>query len=529
MARRIEMTGTTLPSAAAQPQSAPPMSPGAAVVAEVGVAGEPPDEQARGKGRRDNRPLLSTLISTILHTLLLVLLALFSFRPSEPNDLVLLVKIVHPEADLSLESFDPQQERQVSEDALADQPVEVSVSHSTTQTVPVPMLQTAEQPLDPELIEFAASGGGAPSQSLLLRIPKGGLSGRTPEGRAELGAKYGATRQSEEAVEAALRWLAEHQRPNGSWSFDLSLDPCNGRCRHSEQSGDTETPATAATGLALLAFLGAGYTHHVDSPYAETVRRGIYYLRDAAAEAEAGCDWQQGSMYGHGIALMAMAEALAMTSEDDDIDRDLQRLVSRGASFTAVAQHDSGSWGYVPGSPGDTTVTGWQVLSLIAAKRSRVELRTNTLLNARQFIMSTCTERDYWFGYKGPPGEPTTTAIGLTLMLYLGESPDYTPFYDAIGGLAERGPTLNNVYHDYYGTLALHHCRHHEWDSWNTRLRDHLVRTQAKSGHEAGSWHFRDRWGDVGGRLYTTAMCAMILEVYYRYLPMYGPIEKFPL
>ena len=114
-------------------------------------------------------------------------------------------------------------------------------------------------------------------------------------------------------------------------------------------------------------------------------------------------------------------------------------------------------------------------------------------------------------------------------MLYLGESPDYTPFYEALTQLSERGPMLTNVYHDYYGTLALHHSRHRDWDRWNTKLRDFLVSKQETSGHERGSWHFRDKWGDVGGRLYTTAMCIMILEVYYRYLPLYDEIEEFPL
>ncbi len=60
-------------------------------------------------------------------------------------------------------------------------------------------------------------------------------------------------------------------------------------------------------------------------------------------------------------------------------------------------------------------------------------------------------------------------------------------------------------------------------------MRDHLVASQAKQGHERGSWHFKDKWGDIGGRLYTTAMCTMMLEVYYRYLPMYEKIEEFPL
>lgn len=524
MARKIEMTGTTLSSAAAsQP---PPVAPADAIAAGVAAVHCPDADAAPANRLRDDPRLPATLISTIVHTLLLLILALFSYRPAERDSLVLEARRGEPSAMVSLEALVKPNEKSSEQDVPVEQLAEVTMR---SKTVPVPAADSADEQLDPRLIELATAGGSSELTFPLVRIPKGGLSARTPQGRIEYGNKYGATVQSEQAVDAALRWLALHQRPNGSWSFDLHLDPCNGQCRDSKKGGETPTPSTAATGLALLAFLGAGHTHHGDGPYAETVRRGIYYLRSVAGEAEAGYDWQQGSMYGHGIALMALAEALAMTSQEGHGDSDLKQLVARGVSFTAVAQHENGSWGYVPGSPGDTTVTGWQVLSLIAAKRSDIDLRTHTLGDAKRFVMSTCTDRDYWFGYKGPPGEPTTTAIGLTLMLYLGESPDYTPFYDAIGDLARRGPTLTNVYHDYYGTLALHHCRHHDWDSWNTKLRDHLVATQAKSGHEAGSWHFPDRWGDIGGRLYTTAMCAMILEVYYRYLPLYGPIDQFPL
>lgn len=38
-------------------------------------------------------------------------------------------------------------------------------------------------------------------------------------------------------------------------------------------------------------------------------------------------------------------------------------------------------------------------------------------------------------------------------------------------------------------------------------------------GHQDGSWFFRHEHGPLG-RLYTTAMAVMILEVYYRYLPL---------
>jgi hypothetical protein len=52
-------------------------------------------------------------------------------------------------------------------------------------------------------------------------------------------------------------------------------------------------------------------------------------------------------------------------------------------------------------------------------------------------------------------------------------------------------------------------------------MRDYLVKSQSTDGHEAGSWYFPEQHSTPGGRLYTTAMATMTLEVYYRYMPMY--------
>jgi hypothetical protein len=363
-------------------------------------------------------------------------------------------------------------------------------------------------------------------QQMTLRLPSGGMAPRTPKSRAELGAMYGATAESEQAVELALAWLAEHQQRDGSWSFDLTIDPCRGRCSHSRSAGDNATPPTAATGLSLLAFLGAGYTHR-EGKYAEVVRRGVYYLRDVARPATYGLDLQAGSMYGHGIATLALTEILAIDQYNNQVDADLKELVEGAILFTLVAQHPQGGWRYIPGSPGDMTISGWQILSLVSARYGGIGLRTNTLSDAKNFVYSLSHEGTYEFGYISKRGEPTTTAIGMCLLMYLGESPFYTPFLHSLSKMAARGPKKFDVYHDYYATMALHNARHPDWDRWHVPLRDHLIRTQATAGHEKGSWHFKDHHGDVGGRLYTTAMAAMILEVYYRHIPLYQNRDVF--
>ena len=67
------------------------------------------------------------------------------------------------------------------------------------------------------------------------------------------------------------------------------------------------------------------------------------------------------------------------------------------------------------------------------------------------------------------------------------------------------------------------------WKAWNDRLRPLLERSQTSSGKLAGSWHptvpNRDRWGHAGGRLYVTTMNLLMLEVYYRHLPLFQTLE----
>ena len=476
----------------------------------------------------EDQRLPAGLISTILHTILLIILALLTLEKPPRGDRAFTASRGEASKEIRFEAVESSLDNLDQDQTVELETVKIELSNPATNQQEIHPNQLGKPQT---LIPLSNLSLAATKPSATVRLPgKASLEKRTPQGRLEMGEKYGASVESERAVELALAYLAAHQRSNGSWSFDLNLAPCNGQCRHSkEKNSDSATPITGATGLALLAFLGAGHTHHKSGPYQETVRRGIYFLRSIAGETESGYDWQQGSMYGHGIALMALEEALNMTRDGNQYDSDLADLVQQGTAFSCIAQHPNGSWGYVPGRPGDVTITGWQVLSLIGAQKCGAALHTNTLPDAKSFLMTTCEGRNFWFGYNSPPGEPTTTAIGLTLMLFLGQSPYETPFQRALERLAETGPLPNNIYHNYYTTLALHHSRHPAWDNWNQQLRDYLVRTQETQGHEMGSWHFNEKWGNVGGRLYTTALAAMTLEVYYRFMPLYAADDLFPL
>ena len=84
------------------------------------------------------------------------------------------------------------------------------------------------------------------------------------------------------------------------------------------------------------------------------------------------------------------------------------------------------------------------------------------------------------------------------------------------------GTQPDNVYFWYYATLALFQLQDENWRVWNQAMKTRLLQTQEPAySADAGSWTPDGMWGGYGGRVYSTAMSCLCLEVYYRYLPLY--------
>jgi hypothetical protein len=243
----------------------------------------------------------------------------------------------------------------------------------------------------------------------------GGLDGRGD--RAGRAGRGGGTRASENAVERGLRWLAAHQREDGSWSFDLTKPPCNGMCRNS----GTEASATAATGLALLPFLGAGYTHQTGE-HREIVKRGLYFLNTRAALTPHGLDLRDGgTMYAQALATIAMCESYGMTHDTawKEPARDALRLIVWAQDLTG------GGWRYTPGTPGDVTVTGWQLMALKSGQLAKIEAPSPTINLVQKFLDGVQFDGGsrYYYMLSAPQRETqATTAVGLLLRMYTGWS-----------------------------------------------------------------------------------------------------------
>ncbi len=367
--------------------------------------------------------------------------------------------------------------------------------------------------------EHAAAGSGSsdPAAVSVTHPPAGSLSGpaafagRRGEGRRRGLAKNGGSAASEAAVAGGLAWLARHQAPDGSWRFDLSGCRCDGACRHP----GTVTSTTAATGIALLPFLGAGHTHE-EGTHRETVTRGIYYLMSRLQATPRGGDLSEGTMYGHGVATLALAEALGMTG-----DRMLVPYVRDAVRFIETSQDlHGGGWRYLPGQAGDTTVTAWQLAALKSAAFAGVAVPSPTVDGVCRFLDRVQVRDGEGYGYLSPQDRPCTSAIGLLCRIYT-TWPDKAALDRGLARLAKRGPDREAVYQNFYLSQALLLHQHVLWERWNKQHRDQLVARQDRIGHEAGSWSFADADTAPGGRLGHTALAILTLEVYYRLLPIY--------
>ena len=141
-------------------------------------------------------------------------------------------------------------------------------------------------------------------------------------------------------------------------------------------------------------------------------------------------------------------------------------------------------------------------------------------------------------GYTSKGETPAMTAEAAFSRMMLGVKLTDAQVGEITDYLLEHPPGsgANDAYCWYYCSLALMQLQGEPWQKWNDKMRDYLLKRQTTKGDAAGSWEpAQDRYGQRNstGRVYTTAMSTLTLEVYYRYLPLYGrraeePPEKKP-
>jgi hypothetical protein len=376
-------------------------------------------------------------------------------------------------------------------------------------------------------------GTGTPSNFAGRRVGRGNAKGR---------ASQGSTQGTEKAVLEGLRWLMRHQNADGSWGGEEFVSHCTpGRPCIPPEHAMTSHFNEGLTGMALLCFLGAGFTHDskqnmVDTAMGkryflgEVIKKGLIYLRDKQRE-DGSFATTRGLLYNDVLACMAMTEAYGLTGS-----RAWKQPAQRGVEFLIKAQkpHPDGKglWGWryrsrqeidddlaagrltetghfeemLGPQSADISVTGWVVMALKSAEMSGIPVPHDVYDGAMAFT-KWVSRPDGQVGYIDPEGAGqkivgrgdhytyhtgTMSALGMLVRTFSEKNLE-DPFLEAAATQIRKDlPEVSkdklsvDYYYWYYGSLALNQYDGPDsprktnkfWGPWNEAMKDALLELQ---------------------------------------------------
>lgn len=354
---------------------------------------------------------------------------------------------------------------------------------------------------------------------------------RTPERRTKLLGSRGGSRATEQAVAKGLAWLSRHQSDEGFWDADNFGAAADGAATEGKGGGWHGEPVPCpfdreVTALSTLAFLGAGY-HPGSETYGPALKAALDWLADSV---------DSGTLFAIAYSTQALAEAWEMGGEES-----YKRAAERGVAVMLRSRHPGAGWRYSPGfrmASGVPTTTA-VVSALRAAEDAGLEVddsyKSEVLAWLDGLIESKTGRVKYHVGAEQLGYTPTTTnaASALLIRMRLGRTEGNSLLVGALGKRrpkwkirfkrmkvkgVEREVQIGYLQHYYWwhGTDALARRGGSAWSAWNGALKKALLSKQRDSGPLEGSWDPVGTYGKVGGRVFSTALCTLMLEAYYR-------------
>jgi len=321
-------------------------------------------------------------------------------------------------------------------------------------------------------------------------------------------------RDVREIYDAGCRYLARSQDPSGNWK--------------DSQEGP------GVTGMAMMVLLASGEDPN-HGAYATNIRRA---LRSIIRSQDQNTGFYGGnagmghsSMYHHGFAMLAMAEAYGtvddrrLWSEEGGDGKGLSTGVSLELAVklavTSAQKNPVGAWRYSPDATDhDTSVSGAILMGLLGARNAGIEVPDETIDRAIDYFASM-TAADGRVGYASPGGgSDATTSIGALVMAIARrkEMPQFVKAADVIKQADRSGRNGGGYpnYTRYYRAQALFQADVDAWKTWNSQLVSELKNQRRPDGGLVAGAN-----GGDGGEYAGTSLSLLALAVNFRFLPIY--------
>ena len=480
-------------------------------------------------------------VSAAAHLVFFLILSVFPWEVFRPKEAVEIQASIEQAPEEVFEDPPEEEPEEIEEEEPIEEPIlkdaEVD-DHNEDETDVFDSMQgdpdfMNDSPFDDKAFnDVIGIGGGA-----------GGKFGGRMGGKNK--ARAGGGSGTEQALKDGLEWLKNHQSPDGSWDTDGYNVNCMVCPDESSDGGDLGQAVhdVGVTGLALLAFLGDGHTTR-QGLYKETVTKGVKWLRDMQDPDEGliGEPIGDAFLYDHSIATLAICEAYYFSKSPL-----IRATAQKAVRYVESARNPYGVWRYdvPPIGENDTSVTGWMIFALKSAETAGIQVDPQAFLSSLGWIDEVTDPATGRVGYMDAGSESSRipnvndhypaskgealTAVGLLCRFFMDQDPDEEPLMKKHAELlAKKAPEWDpdgfgcDMYYWYYGTYAMYQMGGTYWERWNKSMKKAVVDSQRQDGDFKGSWDPVGPWGFAGGRVYSTALMTLCLEVYFRYAKVLG-------
>lgn len=332
------------------------------------------------------------------------------------------------------------------------------------------------------------------------------------------------TAEAERAINRGLKFLSRRQERNGAYIDGIGRKVNNNYLARPGYH-------VGVTGLVGMAFLSNGSTPG-RGPYGKQVQGCVDWL--CTAVKQSGMITHDSSrMYSHAFATLFLAEVYGMAPSVK-----VRKALRRATKLIVSSQNEQGGWRYMPGAKdSDLSITVCQVQALRAARNVGIKVPVQTINAATKYVKRSFIRRGssfrhmpggFWYQvYENFPFRPSRTSFALTAA---GVTALYgAGIYDGPelrGGLrylfsrrnrprsGDMELTFDYWYGHYYAIQAFFQAGdagQSYWSQWYPFIRDQITRGQQADG----------RWQDLVGANYATAMACIILQIPYRFLPIF--------